>query len=101
MTRSRASRRSHRSRLRPKLSRIHPSLAATSMKELITLLKANPAKYSYATPGYGTSPHIACERLFKVTYGLDVVHVPFQGGGPAVAASSPDTPKFSTSRCRW
>jgi tripartite-type tricarboxylate transporter receptor subunit TctC len=71
----------------PETISVHPSLAATSMKELIALLKANPAKYSYATPGYGTSPHIACERLFKLTYGLDVVHVPFQGGGPAVAAS--------------
>lgn len=71
----------------PETISVHPSLAATSMKELVALLKANPAKYSYATPGYGTSPHIACERLFKLTYGLDVVHVPFQGGGPAVAAS--------------
>jgi len=51
------------------------------MKELIALLKANPGKYSYASPGHGTSPHVACERLFKVTHGLDVVHVPFPGGG--------------------
>ena len=57
------------------------------MKELIALLKANPGKYSYASPGHGTSPHIACERLFKVTHGLDVVHVPFQGGGPAVQST--------------
>jgi tripartite-type tricarboxylate transporter receptor subunit TctC len=71
----------------PEVISVHPSLPATSMKELIALLKANPGKYSYASPGYGTSPHIACERLFKLTYGLDVVHVPFQGGAPAVTAS--------------
>jgi tripartite-type tricarboxylate transporter receptor subunit TctC len=71
----------------PETISVHPSLPATNMKELIALLKANPGKYSYASPGYGTSPHIACERLFKLTYGLDVLHVPFQGGAPAVTAS--------------
>jgi tripartite-type tricarboxylate transporter receptor subunit TctC len=71
----------------PETISVHPSLPATNMKELIALLKANPGKYSYASPGHGTSPHIACERLFKLTYGLDVVHVPFQGGAPAVASS--------------
>ena len=71
----------------PETISVHPSLPATSMKELIALLKANPGKYSYASPGHGTSPHIACERLFKLTYGLDVVHVPFQGGAPAVTAT--------------
>jgi tripartite-type tricarboxylate transporter receptor subunit TctC len=71
----------------PETISVHPSLPATNMKELITLLKANPGKYSYASPGHGTSPHIACERLFKLTYGLDVVHVPFQGGAPAITAT--------------
>lgn len=71
----------------PETISVHPSLATTNMQELLSLLKTNPGKYGYASPGYGTSPHIACERLFKLTYGLDVVHVPFQGGGPAVAAS--------------
>jgi len=47
-------------------------------------LKANPGKYTYASPGYGTTPHLACEWLFKLTYGLDVTHVPFQGAAPAV-----------------
>jgi tripartite-type tricarboxylate transporter receptor subunit TctC len=71
----------------PETISVHPSLPVTSMKELVALLKANPGKYSYATPGYGTSPHIACERLFTLTYGVDVVHVPFQGGGPTIAAA--------------
>jgi tripartite-type tricarboxylate transporter receptor subunit TctC len=66
---------------------INPSLPVKNMKELIELLRTNPGKYSYATPGYGTSPHLASERLFKLSHGLDVVHVPFQGGAPAVAAT--------------
>src|SRR5262249_23186393 len=59
---------------------------ANNMRELIALIQANPKKYNYASPGYGTSPHIASEWLFKLTYGLDVVHVPFQGAAPAVQA---------------
>src|SRR5262249_37472971 len=51
------------------------------------LLKANPGKYSYATPGYGTSPHLACERLFRLSHGLDVIHVPFQGAAPAITST--------------
>jgi tripartite-type tricarboxylate transporter receptor subunit TctC len=71
----------------PEVIAVHPSVPATDMKELIALLKANPGKYSYASPGHGTSPHIACERLFRVTNGLDVVHVPFPGGGQAVQST--------------
>src|SRR6266568_8485112 len=71
----------------PEMISVHPSVPAKDVKELIALLKANPGKYSYATPGYGTSPHLACERLFRISHGLDVVHVPFQGGGPAVQST--------------
>jgi tripartite-type tricarboxylate transporter receptor subunit TctC len=71
----------------PETISIHPSVPAASMQELIALVKANPGKYSYASPGYGTSPHIAVERLFKQAYDLDVVQVPFQGGGPAVTST--------------
>jgi tripartite-type tricarboxylate transporter receptor subunit TctC len=71
----------------PEMVVVHPSLPAKDMRELIALLKANPGKYSYASPGYGTSPHLACERLFKLALDLDVVHVPFQGGAPAVAST--------------
>jgi tripartite-type tricarboxylate transporter receptor subunit TctC len=71
----------------PEMISVHPSVPAKDVKELIALLKANPGKYSYATPGHGTSPHLACERLFRISYGLDVVHVPFQGGAPAVQAT--------------
>ena len=71
----------------PEVISVSPSVPVTGMKELIALLRSNPGKYSYASPGYGTSPHVACERLFKLTYGLDIIHVPFQGGGPAVMAT--------------
>jgi tripartite-type tricarboxylate transporter receptor subunit TctC len=71
----------------PETISVHPSVPAANMKELMALVKANPGKYTYASPGYGTSPHIACERLFKLTHGLDIVQVPFQGGGPAVLST--------------
>ena len=61
----------------------HASLPAKDVKELVALLKANPGKYSYASPGPGTPGHLAGE-LFKVAFGVDVIHVPFTGGGPAM-----------------
>jgi tripartite-type tricarboxylate transporter receptor subunit TctC len=71
----------------PETISVNPSVPATTIKELVALVKANPAKYNYASPGYGSSPHLASERLFKQTLGLDVVHVPFQGGPPAVTST--------------
>jgi tripartite-type tricarboxylate transporter receptor subunit TctC len=79
----------------PEMIVVHPSLPVKDMKELIELLKANPGKYSYASPGYGTTPHLACEWLFKLEYGIDVTHVPFQGAAPAVQSTlSGQTPIF-------
>jgi tripartite-type tricarboxylate transporter receptor subunit TctC len=79
----------------PEMIVVHPSLPAKDMKELIALLKANPGKYSYASPGYGTTPHLACEWLFKLEYGIDITHVPFQGAAPAVQSTlSGQTPIF-------
>jgi tripartite-type tricarboxylate transporter receptor subunit TctC len=71
----------------PEMFSVDPSVPATNMKELLALLKANPGKYSYATPGYGTSPHLYAEWLFRLTYGFDVLSVPFQGGLPAVQST--------------
>lgn len=71
----------------PEVIVVHPSVPAQNIKELVALLKANPGKYSYASPGHGTSPHIACERLFRITHGAEVVHVPFPGGGQAVTST--------------
>ena len=71
----------------PEVIVVHPSMPAKTIGELIALLKANPGKYSYASPGHGTSPHVACERLFRITHGVDVVHVPFPGGAQAVQST--------------
>jgi tripartite-type tricarboxylate transporter receptor subunit TctC len=61
----------------------HDSLGARNVKELIALLKANPGKFSYSSAGTGTPAHLAGE-LFKADYGVDIIHVPFTGGGPAM-----------------
>ena len=65
---------------------VHPSVPAHTVKELVDEIKAHPGKYSYASPGAGTPPHLVGE-LFRLTLGLDLVHVPFNGGGPAVASA--------------
>ena len=71
----------------PEAVSVNPSVPAATLKDLITLVKVDPGKYSYASPGYGSSPHLAAEWLFRIAEGLDVVHVPFQGGPPAVAST--------------
>jgi tripartite-type tricarboxylate transporter receptor subunit TctC len=59
------------------------SVPASNVKELIALSKANPGKLSFASPGLGSSPHIAGEMLKGAT-GLDMIHVAYKGTGPAV-----------------
>lgn len=61
----------------------HTSLGIGTLKELVALLKANPGKFSYSSPGTGTPGHLAGE-LFKISAGVDIIHVPFTGGGPAM-----------------
>src|SRR5262245_51092851 len=65
---------------------VTPSLPVKNVKELVDLVKANPGKFSYASPGIGTPGHMTAE-LFRVSLGLDLVHVPFNGAGPAVAST--------------
>lgn len=65
---------------------VHPSVEAQSVKDLVALIKAHPGKYSYASPGTGTPPHLIGEH-FRLSLGLDLVHVPFNGAGPAVAST--------------
>jgi tripartite-type tricarboxylate transporter receptor subunit TctC len=67
----------------PNVVTVHPSVPAKDLKELIALIKANPGKYSYAQPATGSTPHLAGE-LFKQTYNLDLVTVPFNGAPLAV-----------------
>jgi tripartite-type tricarboxylate transporter receptor subunit TctC len=67
----------------PHIFIVHPSVGVKTMKEMVDLVKANPGKYNYASPGAGTGPHLSAE-LLKLSYGLDLTHVPFRGAGPAV-----------------
>jgi tripartite-type tricarboxylate transporter receptor subunit TctC len=62
---------------------VHPDIPARSVKELVELLRANPGKYTFASPGVGTTPHLSSE-LFKLTFGLDFALAPFPGGAPAI-----------------
>jgi tripartite-type tricarboxylate transporter receptor subunit TctC len=69
----------------PNVVFVHPSVPAKSLRELIELVKANPGKYSYAQPAIGSTPHLSAE-LLKLTYGLDLVMIPFTSAGLAVNA---------------
>jgi tripartite-type tricarboxylate transporter receptor subunit TctC len=62
---------------------VHPSTPANSVKDLIALLKANPGKYSYGSPGVGTVHHLAME-LFKKQAGVSIVHVPYKGAAAII-----------------
>ena len=61
---------------------VHPSVPANSVQELIALAKAQPGKLNYASGGSGTTSHLAAE-LFKTMAGVEMVHVPYKGGGAA------------------
>src|SRR5580700_1820421 len=67
----------------PNVVTVHPSVPAKDLKELIALIKANPGKYSFAQPATGSTPHLAGE-LFKQTYNLDLVTVPFNAAPLAI-----------------
>ena len=62
---------------------VNPKVEAKTVKELIALAKAKPGAMSYASAGNGTAPHIAGE-LFKKQAGVDLIHVPYKGSGPAM-----------------
>jgi tripartite-type tricarboxylate transporter receptor subunit TctC len=62
---------------------VHPSVPANTVPEFIAYAKANPGKINMASPGNGTPPHLAGE-LFKKMTGVDMLHVPYRGGAPAM-----------------
>jgi tripartite-type tricarboxylate transporter receptor subunit TctC len=68
----------------PQLIAAAPNAPAKTLRELVAAAKANPGAYAYASPGNGTPGHIAAE-LLKLKAGIDLVHVPYKGGGPAAA----------------
>src|SRR5690606_25073487 len=61
---------------------VNPSVAATSVKELIALAKAHPGELNYGSSGNGGPSHLGTE-LFKARAGIDMRHVPYKGGAPA------------------
>ena len=67
----------------PQILVANPAVPITSVSELIAYAKANPGKLNYASVGIGSPAHIAGE-LLKLKTGIDMVHVPYKGGGPAV-----------------
>jgi tripartite-type tricarboxylate transporter receptor subunit TctC len=68
----------------PQIIAAYPPLPVKNMQELIALAKANPGKLNFASVGNGSPSHIAGE-LLKLKAGIDLVHIPYKGGGPAVA----------------
>jgi tripartite-type tricarboxylate transporter receptor subunit TctC len=71
---------------------VNDSVQAQTVAELVALIRANPKKYSFASPGVGTPSHLLGEQ-FRQKLGLDLVHVPYSGSGPATeAVLAGDTP---------
>jgi tripartite-type tricarboxylate transporter receptor subunit TctC len=68
----------------PNVLAVHPSLPVKSVAELIDYAKAHPGKLNYGSSGNGATNHLAMEKL-KSDAGLQIVHVPYKGGGPAMA----------------
>ncbi len=64
---------------------VHPSVPAKSVKQLIALAKAKPGSLTYGSAGNGSANHLATARFAHMT-GIDMVHVPYKGGGPAVVS---------------
>jgi tripartite-type tricarboxylate transporter receptor subunit TctC len=69
----------------PNLLVVRPAVAANDVRQLIELLRANPGKLSYASSGFGASPHLSAE-WFKLITKTDILHVPFTGSAPALPA---------------
>ncbi len=63
---------------------VHPSVPAKSVQEFIAYAKANPGKINYGSSGVGSPPHLSMELLRSLT-GINLVHVPYKGAGPALA----------------
>ena len=63
---------------------VHPGVAAKDLREFVALLKAQPGRISYGSPGNGTQGHLLAEQLKQVA-GIEMTHVPYKGAGPAVA----------------
>jgi tripartite-type tricarboxylate transporter receptor subunit TctC len=70
----------------PNVLVVNPDVPVKTPKDLVALIKSSPGKYSYAQPALGSTPHLGGE-LFKLTFGLDLVMVPFPGAAPAITST--------------
>jgi tripartite-type tricarboxylate transporter receptor subunit TctC len=68
----------------PQVMEVNPSVPAKTVPEFIAYAKTNPGKLNYASAGVGTGQHL-CGELFKMSTGVDMVHVPYRGGAPAIS----------------
>ena len=78
----------------PNMLIVHPSVNAATVTELVSVLKANPNKYSFGSAGNGTSQHISGE-LFKIMTGTQMQHIPYKGSGPMIPDLLPGTIQLS------
>lgn len=69
----------------PTVLSVHPAVPARTVKQLVSLAQSKPGALNYGSFGGGSGAHLAAE-LFKLTTGLDIVHVPYKGGAPAITA---------------
>ena len=67
----------------PNMVAVHPTLPAKTLPQLVELIKSQPGKHSYSSPGAGTTPHLSGE-MFRMAFNLDLRHVPYGGAGPQV-----------------
>lgn len=70
----------------PNLLAAHPSVAVKGLQDALALIKSKPGQLNYASAGTGTGTHMSMELLKQMT-GIDIAHIPYKGGGPAVTAA--------------
>ena len=70
----------------PSVLAINPNVPAKTVSELVAAIRQSPEKFSFSSTGFGSTPHLQGE-MFKLAYKLDLVHVPFGGGGPALQST--------------
>jgi tripartite-type tricarboxylate transporter receptor subunit TctC len=66
----------------PTMLAVHPSIPATDVKSLVTLIRANPGKFTFGSSGVGSILHLCGEEFRALAGGLDIVHVPYRGSAP-------------------
>ncbi len=69
----------------PQIMAVHPDLPVKTLPELVAYARANPGKVTWGSQGFGTSPHLLAE-MFKLEAGVNIVHVPYRGSAPVLAA---------------